>query len=854
MKIFFISIVFLLFPCIIQAQPSLKGLDWSPVTTGTVGKLLTLEAVSGTKRKDVVSYIKVRGPCKFRSGNAKARRTLSFSKTGTCLVRATVKRKGYATWNSGNKKITVTAVLSMTGISWNPATKGTVGTELILDPVAGTRNGDRVTYIKVSGKCSFGSGSEVAGRTLSFAEAGTCVVKATVERNNHSTWTSSPKSITATAPPRLTGVGWSPATTGTVGSNLILNAVSGTKRTDDVSYTKVRGPCKFRGGNAKARRTLVFSDAGICVVRATVKRKGHATWNSGNKRITVTAAINWSPADRGTIGTYLSLDAVSGTRNGDTVAYTRISGQCNFVGGNPLADRTLAFTGTADCVVKATVERGGRNVWDSGNHTITVIKGTITGVDWNPATTGVVGVSLVLDPVGNTHNNDVVTYTRIRGDCRFGSGGDITERTLTFTRSETCVVEATVERPGYNTWNSGPKSISVERGTLSNIRWNPTTSGQVGKPLTLAHVQGGHINDRISYTVISGSCYFGIGTNSARRTLMFPRAETCLVQARLERPGYNTWESRYKSIFVTAGTIEGVEWAPADMGRVGVPLILDAVTGARSGDTVTYVQLSGNCSFGSGDDTARRTLTFTGSGSCVVRARVERPHYNAWSSGAKTITVKPRKLTGIVWNPSTQGSVGTPLVLAPPHRNPIRRHHRLFRHLWKLSAWQWQRNRQAHLDFFIQRLLHGSSHHRKDRLRDLEFQSLDTSFVGKPERACMESIHQRHRGNPVDSRSCHRNPTRRYCHLRQGQWWLRFWQWKRNRPTNPHLHLDGNLCGSCLGRKNRVYFLGFQTQIHHRKRYRFGPKWSAKNIRHQRRLCRPQGRRLRGHVGGLRIW
>ena len=670
MKIFFTSIVLLLFPFIIQAQPPLTGVNWSPATQGIAGQSLVLEAVTGTKKNDVVSYIKVRGPCKFRKGKAKARRTLVFSGTGTCVVRAKVQRKGHATWNSGNKKITVTAVLSMIGISWSPATSGTVGTELVLDPVSGTRNEDRVTYSVVSGACSFGSGSNVAERTLSFTKAETCVVKATVERSSNSTWNSLKKSITVTAPPRLNKVSWSPATTGTVGTNLILDNVSGTKKNDIVTYIKVSGSCKFRKGKAKFRRTLVFSAPGSCVVRATVKRKGYAIWNSGNKTITVTATlssakITWSPANSGTVGIELVLDPVSGTHSGDTITYVWVSGQCNFIGGNPLTARTLSFTGAGDCVVKATVERNGQNVWDSGNHTVTIIKGTIADIDWNPATIGAVGTPLVLDPVGNTDNSDVVTYTRVSGDCRFGNGSDVAERTLTFTRTETCVVEATVERPGYTTWNSGHKSINIGRGILTNISWNPITSGQVDKSLTLAPVQGANTNDRVSYTVINGSCYFGIGTHVARRTLMFPRIETCFVQARLVRTGYEPWVSRHRSIVVAAGTIKGVTWTPTETGRVGAPLVLDAVTGARNTDTVTYVRISGNCNFGSGDDTAERTLTFTDAGSCVVKAQVERPQYNTWYSKAKTITVRLRELTGVSWNPATQGSVGTPLVLPP---------------------------------------------------------------------------------------------------------------------------------------------------------------------------------------------
>ena len=317
------------------------------------------------------------------------------------------------------------------GVTWTPAVSGKVGIPLILDGAAGMINGDIATYIHVSGSCHFGSGSEVAERTLTFTDDGDCVVKSQVDREGYDAWDSGEKVITV-APGTLTGLGWTPSVTGTVGEDLVLEEVTGTQLGDMIAYARVSGACSLKG------RVLSFGDVGSCVVKATVERSGYTRWESGNVTITVApgtlTGLGWTPAVSGTVGVDLALEEVTGIQLGDVITYARVSGPCS------LKKRVLTFSDVGSCVVSATVERSGYTTWESGNVTITVAPGTLKGLGWTPSVTGTVGEDLVLDEVTGTQLGDTVAYARVSGPC------SLKKRTLTFGDVGSCVVSATVER------------------------------------------------------------------------------------------------------------------------------------------------------------------------------------------------------------------------------------------------------------------------------------------------------------------------------------------------------------------------------------------------------------------------
>ena len=264
-------------------------------------------------------------------------------------------------------------------------------------------------------------------------------------------------------PPALAGISWSPVAAGVVGTDLVLEGVQGVQNGDNVSYMFVRGNCHFGTGSEEALRTLIFSDAGTCVFRAIVSRRGHASWDSGEKSIEVELGtlenISWSPTTAGEVGVDLALEEVSGIENGDVVSYMRVSGHCNIVGG-----ATITFSDAGTCVVRAGVERKGYHPWESQDKSITVERGRLVAIGWTPAIGGTVGSDLILAPVDGIRNGDTVIYTKVSGACHFGSGDGTAERTLSFTQEGICVVRARVERRGYYSWDSSDRNHCGRRG------------------------------------------------------------------------------------------------------------------------------------------------------------------------------------------------------------------------------------------------------------------------------------------------------------------------------------------------------------------------------------------------------
>ena len=65
-----------------REPPVLMGMDWNPAAAGVVGTDLVLDRVDGVLEGDSVSYILVRGNCRFGTGSEEAMRTLIFFDVG----------------------------------------------------------------------------------------------------------------------------------------------------------------------------------------------------------------------------------------------------------------------------------------------------------------------------------------------------------------------------------------------------------------------------------------------------------------------------------------------------------------------------------------------------------------------------------------------------------------------------------------------------------------------------------------------------------------------------------------------------------------------------------------------------
>ena len=650
-------------------QPQ-TGIAWSPSQNeGVVGTDLEFDPVTATDGNSVIEYlISSMGDtgCAFGSGDAQSERTLTFTEAGTCIVQARSTLAGHFAWRSQTFSISVRHAQTLElpdDAPYGDNINFFSGTTLaLLNPPTG---GDGALEFRTTAAstnwCEVDPASGmVTGKGISQGDAQQdCVIEARWgETSTHyaSSWEEL-ATLTVLPPPDplQTGLAWAATNTGKVGVELVLPAVTGADAGAALTYT-ISSPgttaCAWKDGDASTL-TLIFTKDGTCEVQARSVLAGHQPWSASVEIVVALGTqlgLAWShttTAPAGTVGTPLTLDAVTGADNADSVTYEKTTAPgnsiCSF--GTGANERVLTFSDSGTCIVQAVVTRSGYEDWTSAEVSIVVAKGTQTGLVWaatNTAPTGKVGETTTLPAVTGADNADSVTYekTTAPGNSICALSG----RALTFSDSGTCIVQAVVTRSGYDTLTLGPVPINVALGDLSGLSWSvgTTTFIKTATPI-LPEVTGKQNGDTIVYTVTSqGStgCSFGTGTDV--RKLEFTAAGTCKVQATLTRTGYNPWPSPEISLGITNADPVVIVWTGygsgnnANKGKVGeTSPALQTPTLTPSDATPTYsTASSGVCSVTSGGD-----LTIIGVGDCVVKLTATPSDTNANVVTTSEITV-----------------------------------------------------------------------------------------------------------------------------------------------------------------------------------------------------------------------
>ncbi len=620
----------------LEVQPNVA---WNPTQNrGIVGDDLVLAIVGGTDASARVEYLIANmgdTDCAFKGSGDPDERTLIFKDSGTCIVQARSKLAGHFDWRSHRFSISVKYAQPLTvpskpyGDNLNLASGFTLS--IATEPSGGNGNLEYRSSSASAANCDVDADGKVTGK-----DEGSCVIEVRWgESSTHyaSTWEVLATIVVVPPPdPKQTGLAWAAPTSGKVGQELVLPVVSGEDQNAQVSYTitsQGTTACAWKDGDVTTL-TLVFSDAGTCEIRALSELSGHQNWDSVASIVVVKGtqtALIWAPAQSsGAVGVDLVLDAVTGAglngANDPTYAVSDAGATgCAFGSGDATKVRTLKFTNAGTCKVRASVSRTGYEDWPSPEISISVIKGTQTGLAWavvGSPPSGKVGETTTLPEVTGAENADNVSYEKTsdagNSICLF-SGRD-----LTFSDSGTCIVRAVVTRTGYDSLTLGPVSITVAKGTLTTISWNVgTTSFVKGATPLLPQVSGMIQGDVDKYTVSDAGttqCAFSSG-----RTLGLPAAGTCKVKATLTRTGYDVWE-REVSLTITNAPPVQIAWdgygtgANKNKAKVGenAPTLqaptLNPAT-ATAGYTTSSAGVCGVTSVG--------VLTILGKGDCVVK-------------------------------------------------------------------------------------------------------------------------------------------------------------------------------------------------------------------------------------------
>ena len=369
---------------------------------------------------------------------------------------------------------------TIAGVSWTLPYSARVGQTITLPSATGLGGGTD-TYNESSDACT------LTGMSLTFDEVGSCIINLRVQRTGYNDFTGSHSINVSPGSQTLSWANPYTATTVAVGTTVDpvsppSNPASGGGNMEYQVKPNGGDLCTVDDGNGRVTPKAT-SVGGSCVIQARYADNDNynaSGWVEDTIQVTVgtipTNTVGWSPTQStGEVGTPLRLDAVTtGVVEGDVLSYDVISGDCTFGNGNPVADRTLTFTGTTDCVVTGSIERVGYNKWTSNQHTITVTEiPAITGLSWTRLIRGgrnfKVGTDITLNSVAGTQDGDSVSYSVISGNCSFGSDGDddddTAERTLSATNPGDCNVLAKVERSGHRPWYSGIEFYSAGRNT-----------------------------------------------------------------------------------------------------------------------------------------------------------------------------------------------------------------------------------------------------------------------------------------------------------------------------------------------------------------------------------------------------
>ena len=273
------------------------------------------------------------------------------------------------------------------------------------------------------------------------------------------------------------GISWVPGSLSSdKDDDLTLNAISGAHSSATLAYAVTSAGttgCAFKaadGNDATAVRTLTFTAAGTCKVRATVTRSEYNPWNSAEFSVTVTerppVGIVWTGyanSNRIAYGAQaINPEAPTLTPTSASPTYSHTGDGCSVTSAGVL---TPVAVGTCEVTLRATA-----NNFEPGTAvvTVTVVKATQSA----PTATNIYGSPSLV--TGGTHSK-TGSLTGGQGSVGYRSGSaticavDGTSGDIVALRDGSCVVEARWEGNGNyepSAWVT-IQTITIGLGTLT---------------------------------------------------------------------------------------------------------------------------------------------------------------------------------------------------------------------------------------------------------------------------------------------------------------------------------------------------------------------------------------------------
>ena len=420
--------------------------------------------------------------------------------------------------------------------------------------------------------------------------------------------------ITADSGTRITVV--SPPSTGTVGISVTAAALIA----DSGAQITGTGP-----------PGTVTVDIAVITRAGTSKPTvaGHYTYTALRPAVTGMSPDSGSTAGGTTVSiTGTGLAGATGVRFGAAAAVITADSSTQITVTSPPGKGTVTVT--------VTTAAGTSKTTAAGHYTYTARPKRTQSISFAAPGSGTAGGSAALSATGGGSGNPVVFSVD-----RAGGPGvcTLSASTVTYTGSGSCVIDA--NQAGSATYTAAPQvqqTITVNGGQkkTQSISFTAPASGTAGGSAALSATGGGSGNP-VAFSVDPASGP-GVCTLSAS-TVTYTGSGSCVIDANQAGNASYTAAPQVQRKITVNGIRQSISFTAPASGKAGGSAALSA-TGGGSGNPVAF---SVDPASGPGVCTlSGSTVTYTGSGSCVIDAnQAGNATYTAAPQVQRTITVYP---------------------------------------------------------------------------------------------------------------------------------------------------------------------------------------------------------------------
>lgn len=347
-----------------------RGLSWSAPTSATLADLsVDLGAAVPVPSSEPVTYAVVNPGttgCQFDGSNPTL---LTYSAGGTCQVSATLP----STADQGAVVETVNILISRATptLTWNPSLTFEVLDGSSTFVAASTSSDDALSYTLTTG-ASNTAGCSLVGRVLTFTQAGSCQVTASVDQTTRFEAASESKTFAISKTAQT--VTWSPATSLTLAT--LTTDLGAASRTGDgdITYSATSSGsenCRFPDNTSPV---LHYDAAGSCTVIATAAETTNYAQGTQSAVMTLSLAapsVTWSPTTTVTMPAVSFIPSAPTSTSGGTFTYALADAGttgCNVNTGTG----EISYTAPGQCQITATSQSTTRYTAGSATVTFTV--------------------------------------------------------------------------------------------------------------------------------------------------------------------------------------------------------------------------------------------------------------------------------------------------------------------------------------------------------------------------------------------------------------------------------------------------------------------------------------------------